>query len=81
MGRVTKEISMQQGKNNGTEYISLDLAVSQRSQNSQNNQNGQNAYETVYYQCFFNKYLAERLLKADVTKATCLYERTGKSPE
>lgn len=37
MGRVTKDPVMQQGWNNGTEYISLDLATSQRSQNAQNN--------------------------------------------
>lgn len=70
MGRVTKDPVMQQGKNNGTEYISLDLAVTQR---SQNNQNGQNPYETIYYQCFFNKFLADRILKAGVKKGTCLY--------
>lgn len=70
MGRVTKDPVMQQGKNNGTEYISLDLAISQRSQNSQN---GQNGYETIYYQCYFNKFLAERLQKAGVKKGTCLY--------
>lgn len=70
MGRVTKDPVVQQAKNTGTEYISLDLAVSQR---SQNNQNGQNPYETVYYQCFFNQYLAERLQKANVKKGTCLY--------
>lgn len=69
MGRVTKDPVMQQGKNNGTEYISLDLAVTQRSQNSQNGQNT----ETMYYQCFFNKHLADRLLKANVKKGTCLY--------
>lgn len=70
MGRVTKEISMQQGKNSGAEYISLNLAVTQR---SQNRQNGQNAYETIFYKCFFSKHLAERLLKAGVIKGTCLY--------
>ena len=69
MGRLTKDPVMQQGKNNGTEYISLDLAVTQRSQNSQNGQNT----ETMYYQCFFNKHLADRLLKANVKKGTCLY--------
>ena len=30
MGRVTKDPVMQQGRNNGTEYISLDLATSQK---------------------------------------------------
>lgn len=71
MGRVTKDPTMQQGRNNGTEYISLDLATSQRSQNAQNNP--ENQYEPVFYQCYLNKFLAERLLKAGVKKGTCLY--------
>ncbi|MEY8482595.1 single-stranded DNA-binding protein [Lachnospiraceae bacterium 48-21] len=71
MGRVTKDPVMQQGRNNGTEYISLDLATSQRSQNAQNNP--ENPYESVFYQCYLNKHLAERLLKAGVKKGTCLY--------
>ena len=62
---------MQQGRNNGTEYISLDLATSQRSQNAQNNP--ENPYESVFYQCYLNKHLAERLIKAGVKKGTCLY--------
>lgn len=71
MGRVTKAPAMQQGRNNGTEYISLDLATSQRSQNAQNNP--ENQYEPIFYQCYLNKFLAERLLKAGVKKGTCLY--------
>ena len=71
MGRVTKDPVMQQGRNNGTEYISLDLATSQRSQNAQNNPD--NPYESVFYQCYLNKHLAERLSKAGVKKGTCLY--------
>ncbi len=71
MGRVTKDPVMQQGRNNGTEYISLDLATSQRSQNAQNNP--ENPYESVFYQCYLNKHLAERLSKAGVKKGTCLY--------
>ena len=70
MGRVTKDPAMQQGKNNGSEYISLDLASSQRSQNTQNCQNG---YESMFYQCYFNKFLAERLIKAGVKSGTCGY--------
>ena len=70
LGRVTRDPVMQQGKNTGTEYISLDLAVTQRSQNTQN---GQTPYETVYYQCYFNKFLADRLQKAGVKKGTGLY--------
>lgn len=71
MGRVTKDPVMQQGRNNGTEYISLDLATSQRSQNAQNNP--ETPYESVFYQCYLNKHLAERILKAGVKKGTCLY--------
>ena len=66
MGRVTKDPAMQQERNNGTEYISLDLATSQRSQNAQNNP--ENLYESVFYQCYLNKHLAERLIKASVSK-------------
>ena len=71
MGRVTKDPVMQQGRNNGTEYISLDLATSQRSQNAQSNP--ENPYESVFYQCYLNNHLSERLLKAGVKKGTCLY--------
>ncbi len=53
---------MQQGKNSGTEYVSLDIAVSQRGQDGKE--------ETIYYQCYFNKFLAERLAKAGVKKGT-----------
>ena len=55
---------MQQGKNSGTEYVSLDIAVSQRGQDGKE--------ETIYYQCYFNKFLAERLAKAGVKKGTGL---------
>ena len=71
MGKVTKDPAMQQGRNNGTKYISLDLATSQKSQNAQNNP--ENPYESVFYQCYLNKHLAERLIKAGVKKGTCLY--------
>ena len=30
LGRATRDPEMQQGKNSGTEYVSLDIAVSQR---------------------------------------------------
>ena len=70
MGRVTRNTVAQQAKNTGTEYISLDLAVTQR---SQNNQNGQTPYETPYYQCYFNKFLTDRLKKAGVKQGTGLY--------
>ena len=66
MGRVTKDPAMQQGRINGTEYISLDLVTSQRSQNAQNTP--ENPYKSVFYQCYLNKHLAERLIKASVSK-------------
>ena len=53
LGRATRDPEMQQGKNSGTEYVSLDIAVSQRGQDGKE--------ETIYYQCYFNKFLAERL--------------------
>ena len=64
LGRATREPEMQQGKNSGTEYVSLDIAVSQRGQDGKE--------ETIYYQCYFNKFLAERLAKAGVKKGTGL---------
>ena len=63
MGRPTKDPVMAQSQN-GTEYISLDLATSQRGQNGKD--------ETVFYQCYFSKSLADRLLKAKVHKGSCL---------
>ena len=63
MGRVTADLVMQQGQNSGARYINLNLATSQR---------GQNGDETVYYQCYFNQHLADRLEKAGVKKGTCL---------
>lgn len=64
LGRATRDPEMQQGKNSGTEYVSLDIAVSQRGQDGKE--------ETIYYQCYFNKFLAERLSKAGVKKGTGL---------
>ena len=45
LGRATRDPEMQQGKNSGTEYVSLDIAVSQRGQDGKE--------ETIYYQCYF----------------------------
>ena len=72
LGRATRDPEMQQGKNSGTEYVSLDIAVSQRGQDGKE--------ETIYYQCYFNKFLAERLAKAGVKKGTGLmiYGGAGK---
>lgn len=62
MGRATKDPVIQHAKDSGSEYITLDLAVSQR------NQEGKE--ETMYYQCYFNSFLAQRLIKAGVRKGT-----------
>lgn len=64
MGRATKDPVWQQGKN-GADYMNLSFSTTQRNQN--------NEFETIYYQCFFNKFLAERLEKASVKKGSCLY--------
>ena len=64
LGRPTRDPEMQQGKNSGTEYMTLDIATSQRGQDGKD--------ETIYYQCYFNKFLAERLSKAGVKKGTGL---------
>ena len=64
LGRPSRDPEMQQGKNSGTEYITLDIATSQRGQDGKD--------ETIYYQCYFNKFLAERLSKAGVKKGTGL---------
>ncbi len=63
-GRVTADPVMQQAKNSGTEYISLGLATNQRGQNGKE--------EPIFYQCYCNKFLADRLIKAGVKKSTCL---------
>lgn len=64
MGRATADPVIQQGKNSGSEYVSLDFAVSQRGQDGKE--------ETMYYQCYFNSFLAQRLAKAGVRKGTGL---------
>lgn len=63
-GRVTADPVMQQAKNSGTEYISLGLATNQRGQNGKE--------DPIFYQCYCNKFLADRLIKAGVKKSTCL---------
>ena len=63
MGRPTADPVMQQAKNNAQiEYVSLDIATTQRGQNGEN--------ETVFINCYFNKFLAERLGKAGVKQGT-----------
>ena len=63
-GRVTADPVMQQAKNSGTEYISLGLATNQRGQNGKE--------DPIFYQCYCNKFLADRLIKAGVKKSKCL---------
>jgi Single-stranded DNA-binding protein len=65
-GRPTKDPVMQtKGEN---QYVTLDIAQTQGF--------GDDA-RTLYFSCYFSKYLAERLLKANVKKGTCL-DITGK---
>ena len=66
-GRPTKDPTMQTSKD-GTKYITLDIANTQGF--------GDNAH-SLFFSCYFNAYLAERLVKAKVAKATCL-DITGK---
>lgn len=64
MGRPTKDPVMQQSQKTGVEYLSLDIATTQRGADGKE--------ETIYFQCYFNKFLADRLLKAGVKRGTCL---------
>lgn len=66
-GRPTKDPVMMQTKNN-TQYIMLDIAQSQGF--------GDETH-TLFFNCYFSQYLAERLVKAKVMKGTCL-EITGR---
>ncbi|CUX25485.1 single-stranded DNA-binding protein [Clostridium sp. C105KSO13] len=63
-GRPTQEPAMQKAQNSGTEYCNLSIATSQR---------GQNGDEPLYFECHFNKFLAQRLVKAKVTTKSCLH--------
>lgn len=63
-GRVTADPVMQQGRTTGTEYMNLGLATNQRGADGND--------EAVFYQCYCNKFLADRLGKAGVKKGTCL---------
>lgn len=65
MGRPTKDPVMQQAQNGGSEYVLLDIATTQR------NQKGEN--ETIFYNCYFNKFQGQRLLNAGVKSGTCLW--------
>ena len=63
-GRPTSDPQIMQSKNGNTTYTTLDIACSQRGQDGKN--------ESVFYSCFFNSFLADRLIKAGVKKATGL---------
>ena len=65
-GRPTTNPEMKQSRA-GTEYISLDIAVPQYSPDGEEN--------AIFVQCYFNKALADRLLKAKVVKGSCLQIR------
>lgn len=65
MGRPTKDPVMQQAQNGGSEYVLLDIAATQR------NQKGEN--ETIFYNCYFNKFQGQRLINAGVKSGTCLW--------
>lgn len=60
-GRPTKDPIMQ--TKGDSQYITLDIAQSQGFGETEH---------TLYFSCYFNSYLAERLLKAKVGKGTCL---------
>lgn len=64
MGRPTENPVMKQSQNGGSEYVSLNIGTSQRGQDGKD--------ESIFYQCYFSKFLAERLIKAGVQKGTCL---------
>lgn len=63
-GRPTTDPQITQAKNSNTTYTTLDIACTQRGQDGKN--------ETVFYSCYFNAFLADRLIKAGVKKATGL---------
>lgn len=60
-GRPTKDPIMQ--TKGDTQYIVLDIAQTQGFGDTEH---------TLFFSCYFNSYLAERLLKAKVQKGTCL---------
>lgn len=63
MGRATADPVIATSQN-GSEHITLDFGTTQRGQDGKE--------ESVYYRCFFSKFLADRLTKANVKKGTCL---------
>lgn len=63
-GRPTTDPQIMQAKNSNTTYTTLDVACPQRGQDGKN--------ETIFYSCYFNAFLADRLIKAGVKKGTGL---------
>ncbi len=63
-GRPTTDPQIMQAKNSNTTYATLDVACTQRGPDGKN--------ETVFYSCYFNAFLADRLMKAGVKKGTGL---------
>ena len=63
-GRPTTDPQIVQAKNGSTTYTTLDIACPQRGQDGKT--------ETVFYSCYFNSFLADRLIKAGVKKGTGL---------
>ena len=63
-GRPTADPQIMQAKNSNTTYTTLDISCTQRGQDEKT--------ETVYYSCYFNSFLADRLSKAGVKKGTGL---------
>ena len=50
-----------QAKNSNTTYTTLDISCPQRGADGNK--------ETVFYSCYFNSFLADRLMKAGVKKS------------
>ena len=63
-GRPTTDPQIMQAKNSNTTYTTLDISCPQRGADGNK--------ETVFYSCYFNSFLADRLMKAGVKKGTGL---------
>ena len=63
-GRPTSDPQIMQAKNSNTTYTTLDISCPQRGAGGNK--------ETVFYSCYFNSFLADRLIKAGVKKSTGL---------
>ena len=63
-GRPTTDPQIMQAKNSNTTYTTLDISCPQRGADGKK--------ETVFYSCYFNSFLADRLIKAGVKKSTGL---------